>query len=393
MIKIAVVTSTRAEYGLMRPLIKCFCEDEDFELLLYVTGTHLLDSYGKTYREIENDGVTIKGMIPIMEEKRDEISVAETIGRATVEFTKAFLEDKPEYLFVDGDRYEMVAICIAAVNCKIPIIHNGGGAITSGASDEYFRHMITKMSWLHFTSTEIYRNRIIRMGENPIRVYNVGSLGLENIRNLLFISKTELERRLEFKLGEKYAVVTFHPATLENEAPEKQTKELLEACDKCEDIKFIFTKANADCSGNVVNEMVDTFVGKNSDKAICVASMGSVNYLSALKYCEFVMGNSSSGIIEAPFLGIPTINIGDRQKGRVQANSIFNCKPNSEDILRTIEYVRRSAVREHCSQVISKYGDGNCVSKKIINIIKERISSDSEKLQKTFYDGNDISTS
>lgn len=389
MIKIAIFTATRAEYGLMRPLIAGMREDTEIDLRLLVTGTHLSEQYGMTYKEIEADGNEIAEKIPILSDKTGAIGVSETMGNALVKFTEYFERNKPDCLVIDGDRYEALAVAIAATNCNVPIVHLYGGATTEGAADECYRHAITKMSLLHFTSTEVYRNRIIQMGEEPDRVKVVGSVGLENIRLMQFWSKKQLEEYLDFELDKPYAVVTFHPVTLENDTAEKQMMELLKACKAKTDMKFIFTKANADRGGERINCLLDQFAAENMEQVRCVTSLGTVRYLSALKYCEFVMGNSSSGIIEAPSFGIPTVNIGDRQKGRIQAESILNCEPTSQAISQCIDQALDSDFRQKCKAVKNPNGDGY-TSEKIINEIKEYYKQGDVNLKKKFFDLKNI---
>lgn len=384
MIKIAVLTTTRAEYGLMRQLIFGLREDDDFDLNLLVTGTHLSHKYGYTVKEIEKDNVPISCKIDILLEINGKIDVSKTMAKAIEVFSEYFENNNYDCLLVDGDRYETFAICIAAVNNHIPVVHCGGGATTEGAMDEYWRHCITKMSYLHFPTMELYRRRIINMGENPNRVFCVGSLGLDNIRLMKMADKTAVERRLRLDLDMPYALVTFHPVTMENNTAEIQIKELLNACDSCEDMKFVFTKANADKDNDIINKLIQEYVDINPQKAVLVSSLGSYYYLSAMKYCEFVMGNSSSGLIETPSFGLPTINIGDRQKGRVKAESVIDCEPNETAISMAMVQARDETFRRKCRNVINPNGDGHA-SEKIISIIKEKFSK-KLNIEKIFYD-------
>ena len=348
MIKIDILTTTRAEYGLMKPLIhRCFC-DIDIQMRLLVTGTHLLEEYGATYREIENDGYSIYKKLGIMSCCQGNVGISDTMAKALLVFTEHFTSDKPDFLLVDGDRYETMAVCLAAFNTNTPIIHIGGGATTEGAADEFYRHAISKMAYLHFPTTALYRKRIIQMGECPDRVFTVGSLGIENIRETTFLSLKEMEDSIDFKLDLPFAVVTFHPVTLEESTHLEQLEELLKAVEKINDIKFIFTMANADKGGNEINEKLMDFALLNTDKVKCISSMGSKRYLSALKLCEFVMGNSSSGLIEAPTFHIPTINIGDRQRGRIKAETVIDCEPEKKSILQAITKARSREFKEIC---------------------------------------------
>ena len=381
MISVAVVTSTRAEYGLMRPLIFNLIKDEDIDFSLIVTGTHLSPQYGYTITEIEDDGVPIRSHIEIIPDKIED--TATIMSNTLSKFSAYFKNNKFDYLVVDGDRYEMFAVCIAAVLNNIPIAHCGGGETTEGANDEYWRHCMTKLSYLHFPIMNEYRNRIIQMGENPNRVFNVGSLGLENIRNMIFSSKEEVSKRVKLALNKPYALVTFHPVTLDNSSSIEQIKELLQALDYFEGMDFIITKANADKEGEKINQIIEEYA-KNKKNVVFVSSLGAQYYLSAMRYSEMVIGNSSSGIIETPTFKIPTINIGDRQKGRIQANTIINCEPKKEDIIRAILKGKSIEFKRICEESKNPNGDGNA-SLKIIKHLKESFSEGID-LQKSFYD-------
>lgn len=380
---IDILTTTRAEYGVMKPLIKKMNDDPDIEVNILVTGTHLSESFGYTYKNILSDGFEIFEKLPIMSEKVGPAGVSETMANAIRVFSDFFERHRPDFLLVDGDRFETLAVCTVAVNYNIPIIHVGGGSTTEGAADEYYRHAITKLSYIHFATMDVYRKRIIQMGENPDRVFLVGSPLIENIMNTDFISKAELSESLGFNLDMPFAVVTFHPVTLENSTALQQVKELEKACEEISNMKFIFTMANADNGGEIINQEIISFAEK-FDRAICVPSLGSLRYLSALNEAAMVIGNSSSGIIEAPSFHIPTINIGDRQKGRVQAQSVINCDPNKESILEAVKKARSSEFQEVCKCVKNPNGDGN-TSDKIICHIKE-VWNKSVNIKKKFYD-------
>ena len=384
MINIDIVTTTRAEYGLMRPLIKRMSEDAEINVKLLVTGTHLSEKFGYTISEIKKDNFCPTVELSILSESTGVNAVSETMANAIVEFTKYLSKNKPDFILVDGDRYETLGVCIAAVNTNVPIIHCGGGATTEGAADEYYRHAMTKMSFLHFPTTEVYRNRIIQMGEAPERVFTVGSMGIENILQTDFLSKEELGKQIEFPLTKPFAVVTFHPVTLENNTCENQLNALLAACDAHSEMQFIFTKANADNGGDEINRILDDYA-KKTENALCVSSLGARRYLSALKYAEFVMGNSSSGLIEAPSMRLPTINIGDRQRGRIQAESIINCEPEKESILKAIEKALSPEFKEFCKTVKNPNGDGD-TTRKIVQAIKEFYNNRDVDIKKSFYD-------
>lgn len=379
MIKIVVLTATRAEYGLLSPIIKKMNEDNFFDVKVAVTGAHLSPEFGLTYREIEADGIEIDRKIDILLSADSSAAISKSMALAIMGFADYFAETKPNCLLVLGDRYETLAVCCAAMNAHIPIIHLYGGETTEGAVDEAIRHSITKMSYYHFVSTQIYRNRVIQLGENPERVFCVGAMGVENALNTNLLSKCELEESLGLKLDKSYAVVTFHPVTLEENSAEIQAKELLLAINEFKNYDFIVTKANADANGRIINTMVEMFAKEHSNVHV-YASLGMRRYLSAVKYSEFVLGNSSSGIVEVPAFGVPTINIGDRQKGRLMAETIINCEAKYEDICQAIKHAQKM---EHKPSYI--YGDGK-TSDSVVRIIKESFKKDNFDLKKTFFD-------
>lgn len=381
--KVCVVTGTRAEYGLLKPLIERINNDNELELQLIATGMHLSPEFGLTYKAIEEDGYIINEKIEILLSSDTSVGISKSMGLATISFSEAFERLKPDMIIVLGDRYEIFAVCSAAVVAKIPVAHLHGGETTEGAFDEAFRHSITKMSYLHFTSTEEYRKRVIQLGENPSRVFNVGAIGVENINTLDFLKKDELEGSIDFKLDKPFGLVTFHPVTLENSTSYEQVMELFDALDSIEDMKFIITKANSDSDGRIINKAIDEYVIKNKDKVIAFVSMGYKRYLSAMKYCEMVIGNSSSGIIEAPTFKKATINIGDRQKGRTQARSVLNCNPIKGDIIESINYARSNEFKEVLKDVKNPYFNGK-TSEKILFEIKKCLNGDID-IKKSFY--------
>ena len=381
---ISVLTATRAEYGLLKPLINKLNKVDEFDVRVVVTGAHLSSEFGLTYKEIEKDGIKIDEKIEILLSADTPSAISKSMGLAMISFADYFEKLKPHMLIVLGDRYEALAIATVAMNQGIPIAHLHGGETTEGAIDESIRHAITKMSYLHFTSTKEYRNRVIQLGENPERVFSVGAIGIENILNEKLMSKLELEKSINFVLDRPYAIVTFHPVTLEDNKSKEQIKELLDSLETFNDMKFIFTKANADSGGRVINEMIDNYVNSH-ENAVAFNSLGLTRYLSALKYCTMVIGNSSSGLLEVPSFGIPTINIGDRQKGRLQADSIINCEPIKEDIEKAIKIALSEGFKGKAKNTINPYGYGN-TSDKIIKIIREYILNDKINLKKKFYD-------
>ena len=380
--KVCVVTGTRAEYGLLYWLLKEIEADKELQLQVIVTGMHLSPEFGLTYKEIEKE-FKINKKIEMLLSSDTSVGISKSMGLAQISFAESYDELKPDIVIVLGDRYEIFSATSAAMIAKIPIAHLHGGEKTEGAFDESIRHSITKMSHLHFTATEEYKNRVIQLGEHPSRVFNVGGMGIENIKRLKLLSKDEFEKSIEFKLNSKNILVTFHPVTLENSTAKEQFQQLLDAIDELEDTNIIFTKANSDTDGRVINQMIDEYVTKNFQKSVQFTSLGQLRYLSALQYVDAVVGNSSSGLAEAPSFKIGTINIGDRQKGRIKASSVIDCEPNKDSILKSFEKLYSKEFQETLKTTINPYGDG-CASKKIVEILK---SVDLENiLKKSFYD-------
>ncbi|WP_295020697.1 UDP-N-acetylglucosamine 2-epimerase [Sulfurimonas sp.] len=367
--RICVVTGTRAEYGLLYWLMKEIEADNALELQLIVTGMHLSPEFGLTYKEIEKD-FKIDKKIEMLLSSDTSVGISKSMGLAQISFAEAYEELKPDMLVVLGDRYEIFSCVSAAMIARIPIAHLHGGETTEGAFDESIRHSITKMSHLHFTATEEYKNRVIQLGEQPERVLNVGGMGIENIKRLELLSKEEFETSIEFKLNKRNILVTFHPVTLENSTAMTQFQELLNAIDELNDTNIIFTKANSDTDGRIINGMIDEYVSKNSDKAVGFTSLGQLRYLSALQYVDAMVGNSSSGLAEAPSFKIGTINIGDRQKGRIKADSVIDCEPIKSSIVQAFEKLYSPEFKEILKTVKNPYGDG-CASERIIKEIKK----------------------
>lgn len=381
--KLTIVTATRAEYGLLAPIIKKFINEPEIDVRVVVTGAHLSPEFGMTVKEIEADGIPIDKKIEILLSSDTPVAISKSMGLALISFAEYFDESKPDALMVLGDRYETLAVACAAMNARIPIIHLYGGEATEGAIDEAVRNAITKMSFLHFTSTEEYKHRVIQMGEAPDRVFCVGAMGVENAKKMPFLSKVDLEDKLGFALGEDYAVLTFHPVTLENNTAEQQVKELLEAICQLPEITFLCTKANADANGRIINELIEKYSQKYSNIYL-VDSLGAQGYLSAVKYAKFVIGNSSSGIVEVPSFKIPTINIGDRQLGRIQDRSVINCKPIKKEILDAIKKALSKDFEDELNNLKSPYGDGE-TSDKIVELTEDFFNNDRFKLKKKFY--------
>ncbi|MBI34681.1 MAG: UDP-N-acetylglucosamine 2-epimerase (hydrolyzing) [Flavobacteriales bacterium] len=382
--KISVVTGTRAEYGLLKPLIKLLNDDSDFDLQLMATAMHLSPEYGMTINEIINDGFPIVKKIECLNDTDSAVGISKSISVALSSFALAFEEIKPELIIILGDRTEMLAVAIAASIANIPIAHIHGGETTEGAYDEGIRHAITKMSYYHFTSTEDYQNRVIQLGENPSRVFNVGAIGLDSIKTLPLLSKEEFEKSINFNLGKKCALITYHPVTLEEATAANQFKSILTCLDSIPDLRMIFTHANSDRDGKIINQMIKEYVNQNNEKAAEFKSLGQLRYLSALQYIDVVVGNSSSGVIEVPYFNIPTINIGDRQKGRVAPESVLNCMPKEKDILNSLKKALSLDFQEAIQNQNQLYGTGNA-SLKIMNVLKK---DDVVNLKKSFFDIN-----
>lgn len=385
--KIGVVTATRAEYGLLSPLIRRIYEDTELRLDLMVTGTHLAEKYGHTIDEIKKDGFPIAHEIQILDEDNDPYGISITMANAIRGFAKCFRDDRTDMVVILGDRTEMLGVASAAMNERIPIAHIHGGEVTEGAVDDCVRHALTKMSYLHFTTTEIYRQRVIQLGESPDRVFNVGALGAENILGQEFLSKEELFKQIpSFNKcnGREYAIVTFHPVTLEDDTVEKEVNELCASMADQKDIFFLITASNADAGGEKANKLLREFTSSHENAGF-VDSLGMKKYLSAVKYASFVLGNSSSGILEAPVLGTPTVNIGDRQKGRITGATVINCNPDKESIDKAIRKAVDQNFRNSIKDATNPYGDGH-TSEKIMGRIKEFLINDKIDIKKKFYD-------
>lgn len=380
--KICIITGTRAEFGLLYWLMQEIKLDRDLELQIVATGMHLSPEFGLTYKEIEKN-FKIDKKVEMLLSSDSSIGISKSMGLAQISFCEVFDSLKPDIIVVLGDRYEIFSAVSAGMISNIPIAHLSGGETTEGAFDESIRHSITKMSHLHFTSTNEYRNRVIQLGENPKKVFNVGGMGIENIKRLNLLSKKDFEKSISFKLNKKNILITFHPVTLENKTAEDQFLELLKAIDTLDDTNIIFTKANSDTNGRIINEMIDKYVGDHFHKSICFTSLGQLRYLSALKYVDAVVGNSSSGLAEAPSFKIGTINIGDRQKGRLKASSVIDCKPTEKSILKAFNTLYSKKFNKKLAETINPYGDG-CSSRMIVDELKK--INLKKILKKSFYD-------
>ena len=367
--KICIVTGTRAEYGLLRWLMQYIREATGLELQVIATGMHLSPEFGLTYREIENDGFSIDRKVEILLSSDTPAGLAKSMGLGLICFGDALQQLQPDIMLVLGDRFELFSAVAAAMVARIPVAHLHGGESTEGAFDEAIRHSITKMSHLHFVAVEEYRKRVIQLGEHPDRVFLVGGLGIDNINKLDLLDRSELETALEFKLGPKNLLITFHPVTLENESSAMQMTELLAALETLEDTHLIFTMPNADTHGRVLIEMIDQFVAKHPN-ARSYTSLGQLKYLSCVRHVDGVVGNSSSGLLEVPSFAKGTINIGDRQRGRLKADSVVDCDPHRKSITKALKHLYSDRFLKKLQYVHNHYGEGGA-SKKIVKILQD----------------------
>lgn len=382
--KICVVTSTRAEYGLLKKLMSLILKDQDLELCLIATGTHLSSEFGYTVRQIEEDGFEIAEKIDILMSGDSPALISKTMGMAFISFADMYERQKPDMLIVLGDRYELIPICFAAVNAKIPIAHLSGGETTEGAVDECVRHCVTKMSYLHFPACEAYRKRIIQLGERPERVFNYGDVGVELVRDTKKLSREECSKILSYDFKEKYICVIFHPTTLQVEEAAWQADNLLAAIEAVPEYNYVFIRGNADAGGRIIHNKIEEFI-KKYPKNKMFLSLKAELYLSVLDHASALLGNSSSGIVEAPAMGIPTINVGDRQKGRLQANSIINCNNETPSIIEALKRLGSQEYLDGIKAIRNPYGSGE-TSKKILACVKNELLYKTIDLQKQFYD-------
>jgi len=367
---VCIITGTRAEYGLLKPLIDEFINDDFFEVQIIATGMHLSPEFGLTYKDIEKDGLKIDEKIEILLSSDTPIGISKAMGLGMISFSEAYERLKPDLLIGLGDRFELFSGVATAMICRIPVAHLHGGEATEGLIDESIRHAITKMSQIHFTSTKEYRKRVIQLGENPNRVFHVGAIGLESANQLKLLDKKTLEKELNFRFGKKNMIVTYHPVTLEKLTAKEQFNELLCALDEFKEINIIFTKANADTGGRIINFLIDKYVENNKNRAKAFISLGQLKYLSTLKFVDVMVGNSSSGIIEMPSFKNATINIGDRQKGRIKAESIIDCYPQKKDIVDAIDKVFSGEFKEKLKIVKNPYYKKGTAAR-IKNILKK----------------------
>lgn len=379
---ICVVTGTRADYGLLRWVMQGISDDAELRLQVIATGMHLSPEFGLTYTEIESDGFNIDRKVEMLLSADTPTAIAKSMGLAMIGFADAMCELKPDVLLVLGDRFEIFAAVSAALVAGIPVAHVHGGEKTEGTFDEAFRHSVTKMSHLHFVAANEYRQRVIQLGESPERVFVVGGLGIDNIKRLNLLGREALEASLDFKLGSRNLLITFHPATLDAVPASEQMAELLAALAGLPKTQLIFTLPNADTDGRGLIKMVQAFVAQRPN-ARAYTSLGQLRYLSCMAHVDGVIGNSSSGLLEAPSFKKGTINIGDRQRGRLQASSVINCEPSRASITAALHRLYSADFQDGLANVVNPYGSGNA-SEQVVNALKQSILTGLTK--KIFYD-------
>jgi GDP/UDP-N,N'-diacetylbacillosamine 2-epimerase (hydrolysing) len=379
---ICVVSGSRAEYGLLRWVMEGIRQAPDLQLQTVVTGMHLAAQFGSTYREIEADGFHIDRKVDMLLASDSAAAVTKSMGLGLIGFADALRELRPALLLVLGDRFEIFAAVAAALIARVPVAHLHGGELTQGAFDEALRHSITKMAHLHFVAAEEYRRRVIQLGERPERVFLVGGLGVDSVRRLQLMERAALEQALDFKLGARSLLVTFHPATLASAPPARQMAELLAALAQLTDTNLIFTLPNADTAGNTLATMIERFVADHPN-ARAYASLGQLRYLSCMKHVDGVVGNSSSGLIEAPSLGKPTVNIGERQRGRLKAASVIDCEAQRDSIAAALQRLYAPDFQASLASVHNPYGEGGAAERIVAVLRSEPLEG---ILQKEFHD-------
>jgi GDP/UDP-N,N'-diacetylbacillosamine 2-epimerase (hydrolysing) len=379
---VCVVTGTRADYGLLRWVMEGIRQSPDLHLQVIATGMHLSPEFGLTYREIEKDGFAIDRKVEMLLSSDTPAGVTKSMGLGLIGFGEAIEQLKPDLMLLLGDRFEIFAAAAAAMVARVPLAHLHGGETTEGAIDEAIRHSITKMSHLHFVAAEEYRQRVIQLGESPERVFLVGGLGIDNIKKLELLDRTALEDSLDFKLGPRNLLVTFHPVTLEHATAGAQLAELLAALDTLKDTHLVFTMPNADTDGRVLIDMIEEFVATRPH-ARAYTSLGQLRYLSCVNQVDGVVGNSSSGLIEVPSFRKGTVNIGDRQRGRLKADSVIDCVPDRESIIEALRTLYSPEFQARLAAVKNPYGEGGA-SEKVVRVLQEYPLG--QVLKKTFYD-------
>lgn len=381
--KICIVTGTRAEYGLLHWLMKEIQADDALNLQIIATGAHLSPEFGLTYKTIEKDGFSIDAKVEMLLSSDTPVGVTKSMGVAMIGFADALQRLSPDMVVVLGDRYEILAAAEAAMVANIPVAHIHGGELTEGAIDDSIRHAITKMAHLHFVAAPEYQKRVIQMGENPAHVYEVGAVGIDNIVKTPLMSRHELEESIQFALGEKYFLVTYHPVTVSNAKNSDALQNLFDALECFPEYRILFTKSNSDAGGREINRQIDVYAEKRKDRVVCCTSLGQLRYLSAMKYAAAVVGNSSSGILEAPVLKTPTVNIGDRQKGRLRFPSVIDCAEEKEAIVAVIQKTLSEDFRRGLEDMMIPHADGN-IAVRIKNVLRD-VSLEG-LFQKQFFD-------
>jgi len=379
---ICVITGSRAEYGLLSLLIQKINNSEKLTLKLIVTGMHLSPEFGLTYREIQNDGVEITDKVECILSSDSPVGISKSVSLAISGFADSFARIKPDLVLVLGDRYEIFSAVFSAFISRIPIAHICGGGITEGAFDDALRHSITKMARFHFVEADIYRKRVIQLGESPENVFLVGGIGIDNIKQTKLLDLKELEKSLNFEFGEKNLLITFHPVTLENKSSSKHMSEILDALNELKKTKLIFTLPNSDTDGRVIIEMINDYVLSNKN-AVTYPSLGKLRYLSCIKYVDGVVGNSSSGLGEPPSFCKGTINIGDRQEGRLKATSVIDCDPEKKSILKALRKLYSKSFQNNLKNTVNPLGNGGATNKILENLENLELNID---YKKKFYD-------
>lgn len=366
--KVCVITGTRAEYGLLRFVMDEIAKSDLLELQLIATGMHLSPEFGLTFKEIENDGFVIHKKVEMLLSADTSTAITKSIGLGMIGFADAIADLKPDLVLLLGDRFEILSAATAALISLIPIVHLHGGEITEGAFDESIRHSVTKMSHIHFVAAEEYRKRVIQLGEDPKYVFNVGGLGIDSIQKTKLLDQIELEKAIDFKFGKKNLLITYHPATLNEKTSAEHFYNLLEALEELKDTHLIFTLPNSDTGSRKIIEMIHEFVS-NRPNSKAFASLGSLKYFSCLQFIDGVVGNSSSGLIEVPYFKKGTVNIGDRQKGRLKAASVIDSAPDKSSILNSILSLYEPEFLKSLQSVSNPYGNGGA-SEKIVRILE-----------------------
>ncbi len=381
--KICVITTNRAEYGLLYWLMKGIQSEPEFQLQVVVTGAHLSPEFGSTIDRIREEGFKVDRSFDLELFGDKVLDITHSLALAIEGFGASFQTLKPDLVVILGDRFEILGAATAALIANIPVAHLHGGELSEGAIDDAIRHAVTKLSHLHFAAAESYRNRIIQLGEQPDRVFMVGGLGIDNINKVKLLEPAELEKAIGFKLNKRNLLITYHPETLDPGQAGHHIGELLSALDKLPDTSLIFTMPNADTGHRIIIQKLQSFVMTREDRAILIPSMGQLNYLSAMKLVDAVVGNSSSGIIEAPSFRIGTINIGNRQDGRIRAASVIDCDTSEEAITQAFNELYSPEFREKLKSVENPYGNGGAADK-IIEVLKKEDFS--KLIIKRFYD-------